>query len=111
MVKRATFVRLSLLIVEFTSIPLLVLASIYLISGYQMLAPQVRIIPEPRKIHVDSLLRVLTIFLAYLHILGGIIVVVERRLRKEVLKKIIETVAVIVITSLLTFFLIIEASL
>ncbi|MEM2112426.1 MAG: hypothetical protein QXX08_11215 [Candidatus Bathyarchaeia archaeon] len=108
---RATLVKLSLLIVEFTSLPLLVLASIYLLSGYQMLTPEVRIIPEPRKIHTDRFLRILTIFLAYLHTFGGIILVVERCLRKENQKKIIGVAMTIVITMLLIVFLVIEAAL
>ncbi|MEM2341021.1 MAG: hypothetical protein QXX94_03385 [Candidatus Bathyarchaeia archaeon] len=111
MSRRAALIRLSLLIIEFTSLPLLMLASIYLLSGYQMLVPELRIIPESRKIHTDRFLRILTILLTYLHALGGIIIVVERRLRKEVLKNIIRTALITTITFLLLIFLMIEATL
>ncbi|MBS7624893.1 hypothetical protein KEJ29_04870 [Candidatus Bathyarchaeota archaeon] len=107
-VKRATLVKLSLLIVEFTSLPLMVLASIYLFSGYQMLNPEVKVIPEPRRIHMDRFLRILAIFLMYLHALGGIIIVAERRFRREAKRKMIEAALIMAITMLLIAFLIIE---
>lgn len=108
MVKRSTLLRLSLLIVELSSIPLVVLASVYLFSGYQMLAPEVKIIPEPRRIHVDRLLRILTVSLAYLHALAGIIIMAERRIRREILRKIVEIFAAAILTALLLSSLIIE---
>ncbi|MBS7607249.1 MAG: hypothetical protein QW502_04965 [Candidatus Bathyarchaeia archaeon] len=111
MIKRAMLMRLSLLIVELTSLPLIVLASIYMLSGYQLLNPEVRIIPEPRRIHTDRFLRILTIFLAYLHAFGGAIIVAERRLRKETLRKIIEAAMITAITVLLIALLIIELAL
>lgn len=111
MIKRAMLIRLFLLIVEFTSLPLIVLASIYLLSGYQMLIPELQIIPESRKIHTDKFLRILTIILTYLHALGGIIITVERRLRKEILKNIVRTALITAITFLLLIFLMIEATL
>ncbi|MEM0049300.1 MAG: hypothetical protein QW424_04935 [Candidatus Bathyarchaeia archaeon] len=108
MVKRSTLLKLSILIVELSSIPLVVLASIYLFSGYQMLAPEVKIIPEPRRIHVDRLLRILTVSLAYLHALAGIIIMAERRIKKEILRKIVEISAAVILTILLLSSLIIE---
>ncbi|MEM2272610.1 MAG: hypothetical protein QXX56_00130 [Candidatus Bathyarchaeia archaeon] len=108
MVKRSTLMKLSLLMVEFTSIPLVVLASVYLLTGYQMLVPDLRILPEPMRIHVDRFLRVLAIFLAYIHALGGIIIMAERRLRRELQRKIAEISAIIVLTTLLIISLITE---
>ncbi|MCS7113160.1 MAG: hypothetical protein RMJ00_04980 [Nitrososphaerota archaeon] len=112
MVRRATLVKLSLLIVESTSLPIAILASVYLLSGYQMLIPDVRLIPEPRRIHTDRFLRILTILLVYLHTVGGAILIAERRLRRrEVLKKLIETLAVTMVTILLIALLTIELAL
>lgn len=111
MVKRAILVKLSLLMVEFTSIPLTVVASIYLLSGYQMLNPEVRIISEPRRIHTDRFLRILTILLTYLHTFGGIVFIAERRLRRETLRKMIEAAMTAAITMLLIIFLVIELEL
>lgn len=108
---RARLVRLSMLMVEVTSLPLILLASIYLLSGYQMLNPEMKIIPEPRKIHADKSLRIISILLAYLHVLGGTTIVVERRLRKEKLRKTIETLLIAVTTMLLITFLAIETTL
>lgn len=109
--RRATLVRISVLMVEFTSLPLIVLASIYLLSGYQMLNPEIRMIPEPRKIHTDKILRALTIVLTYLHTLGGIIIVVERRLREEPLRRVIRAAMTAALTVLLIFLLLVETTL
>ncbi|MBS7604803.1 MAG: hypothetical protein QXR84_00985 [Candidatus Bathyarchaeia archaeon] len=73
-----------------------------------MLAPEVKIIPEPRRIHVDRLLRILTVSLAYLHALAGIIIMAERRIKKEILRKIVEISAAVILTILLLSSLIIE---
>lgn len=109
MVKKATLVRLSLLIVEFTSLPLVVLALMYLLSGYQMLTVDVKIIPEPRRIHTDRFLRTLTILLAYLHTLCGAIIVIERRIKIGVLRMAVEVAVIVVLSLLLVFFLALEA--
>lgn len=108
MVRKATLLKICLLMVEVTSIPLIVLALIYVLSGYQMLAPVIRIIPEPRRIHTDKFLRILTIFLAYLHALGGIVIMAERRIKEETLRKIAEIVAIVVLTTMLVTSLAIE---
>ena len=110
MIKRATLMKIFLLMVEFTSIPLIVLGSIYLLSGYQLLNPELRIIPEPRRIHSDRFLRLLTITLAYLHALGGVIIIIGRRLKRDISRKIAE-IAVVVLTALLLSSFIIEATL
>ncbi|MEM2168984.1 MAG: hypothetical protein QXX99_03635 [Candidatus Bathyarchaeia archaeon] len=108
MVKKAKLMKMLLLIVEFTSIPLIALGFIYLVSGYQMLSPELKIIPEPRRIHTDMFLRILSISLAYLHALGGVMIIIERRLRRDILKKIAEIFAITVLTALLLASLIIE---
>lgn len=110
MIKRATLVKLAILMVEVTAPPLFLLASIYLLSGYQMLVPTVKILPESRRIHTDRLLRLLTITLAYIHTLGGSIFVIERRMKKDVLKKLTEVFAVVTATALMFLFLILEAA-
>lgn len=110
MIKRATILRISLLIVEITSIPLIILAAVYLISGYQMLALEVRVIPEPRRVHVDKFLRILTVLLAYLHAVCGMIIIAERRIRTEIIRRIAEAAAIIILTALLIFSLTVEAT-
>lgn len=109
MIKRATLMKTFLLMVKFTSIPLIVLGSIYLLSGYHLLNPELRIMPEPRRIHSDRFLRLLTITLAYLHALGGIIIIIRRRLRRDISRKIAEITAVVILTALLLISFTIEA--
>lgn len=109
MIERVTLMKILLLMVEFTSILLIVLGSIYLLSGYQLLNPELRIIPEPRRIHSDRFLRLLTITLTYLHALGGIMIMIKRRLRRGVLRKAVEITTIVVLTALLFILFIIEA--
>jgi len=108
MVKRSTLVKISLLIIEFTSLPLLLLAFIYLLSGYQMLNPSIRVIPEYRRIHVNKFLRILAIILVCLHSMGGLIFLVERSVRRDVLREIMEAAIVIGLIMLMLFFSLIE---
>jgi len=111
MVKRITLMKISLLIIEFTSLPLLLLASIYLLSGYQMLNPNIRIIPESRRIHVDKFLRILAIILVCLHSIGGLIFLVERSIRRDMLRKIMDAAIIVGLILLMLFFLLMEVML
>jgi len=111
MVKRITLMKISLLIIEFTSLPLLLLASIYLLSGYQMLNPNIRIIPESRRIHVDKFLRILAIILVCLHSIGGLIFLVERSIRRDMLRKIMDAAIIVGLIVLMLFFLLMEVML
>lgn len=74
--------RIALLLVEATSIPLLVLLLLYLLTGYQMLVPGFRVFENPRLLHTDRVLRVLTVALALLHSYGGLLLLISRRARK-----------------------------
>lgn len=111
MVSRAKLVKTALLMVELTSLPLMVLVMIYLLSGYQMLDPEVKIIPEARKIHADWLLRLISMTLVYVHTLGGGIFIVERHIKKVTQRKIIEAVIAILVTMLLIIILALEVRL
>lgn len=82
--------RFALAIVEASSIPLLILIILYTLSGYQMLYPQVRLLPVARAIHVDLLLRMLFIILVYLHSLSGFVIIIERRIRLRTVKTFLE---------------------
>jgi hypothetical protein len=111
LIKRADFIKLAILMVEVTSPPLILLATIYLLSGYQMLIPTVKILPEPRRIHTDSLLRLLTVMLAYFHTIGGSIFIIERRMKRGALKKAAEIFVFAAVTTLTLLFLMLEAAL
>jgi hypothetical protein len=97
--------------VEVTSPPLILLATIYLLSGYQMLIPTLKILPESRRIHIDNLLRLLTIMLAYIHTVGGSIFIIERRMKREFMRKVAEISVVATVITLMLLFLMLEAAL
>lgn len=92
--------RVFLLIVEITSLPLLLLCLVYLLTGYQMLIPSLRLIPRPRLVHTDRVLRVLLVTLALAHSYSGLILLCERRIRNSTLRKLVE----LSITLLLAYF-------
>ena len=92
--------RVFLLIVEITSLPLLVLCLVYLLTSYQMLIPGLRLIPRPRLVHTDRVLRVLLATLALAHSYSGLILLCERRIRNSTLRKLVE----LSITLLLAYF-------
>ncbi|MEM0027849.1 MAG: hypothetical protein QXD38_08000 [Ignisphaera sp.] len=100
--------RIALAIVEVTSIPLLVLTAIYILSGYQMLYPQIRLIPAARTLHTDKFLRILFVVLVYLHGLTGTIILCERRIRNALIRNIIEYIAIIGLSILLAIPLTLE---
>jgi hypothetical protein len=87
--------RLALIIVEVSSIPLLLLTVLYVLSGYQLLYPYIRLIPASRAIHVDLLLRILFIILTYLHSLAGLVILLERRVKLKILKLVLEYIVII----------------
>ncbi|MDK6027892.1 hypothetical protein QPL79_00735 [Ignisphaera sp. 4213-co] len=90
--------RIALAIVEATSLPLLTLVVLYTLSGYQMLYPQIRLLPAARAIHTDFSLRILFIVLAYLHSVSGLIIVIERRIKLKTLKTILEYIAITILS-------------
>lgn len=100
--------RFALALVEALSLPLLTLAILYILSGYQMLYPQIRLLPAARAIHVDPILRILFIVLAYLHSLFGLIIVIERRVRVKPLRIALEYTAVFGLTLLIAICFTIE---
>lgn len=97
--------RIMLLLVEITSLPLLVLCLLYSLTGYQMLIPRLRLIPRARLVHTDQVLRVLLLTLALIHGYSGLILLCERRIRNSTLRKIVE----LAITLLLAYFAVLFA--
>ena len=87
--------RISLILIEITSLPLLVLGLIYLLTGYQMLTHSVRLIPRARYLHTDLTLRIILVTMGLIHGYSGLVLMCERRIRNNNLRKIVE----IIITS------------
>jgi succinate dehydrogenase hydrophobic anchor subunit len=97
------------LIAELTGIPLGILFTIYLVTGYQMLYPdKVWFFPRPRALHVDKVLRVLTLILALLHTVAGIIWICEIRIRNRMIRTVIEVITASFLALLYGMLLIVD---
>lgn len=90
----------ALLLVEFTSIPLLILGLAYLITGYQLLVPGIQMVPYARLIHGDKALRVTLVAFSTLHGYAGLLILLHRRVKGKLLRSALE-VSVNVVTLLL----------
>lgn len=93
--------RLALMLIELSSLPLLVLVILYVYSGYQMLYPEVYLLPYARTIHTDPILRVLFIVLTYIHAVSGFIIMISRRIKKKEISKILKYIIIVVLTLLI----------
>jgi succinate dehydrogenase hydrophobic anchor subunit len=102
-----TKARIALVIVEVTSIPLLLLSAIYVITGYQLVYPdKIWLFPSPRAIHADKVLRVATIALGALHGVAGVVLLCERKIRNKFTRSAVELVVLIIIAVLFIMLLI-----
>lgn len=87
-------------LVEVTGPALSAVMLVYLLTGYQMLAPDLGLIPRASLVHTDSILRALAIALGLAHSYAGLLLICERRIRSSALRKLAE----LVVTVLLAFF-------
>lgn len=103
--------RAALLTVELTSAPLLLLSLVYVLSGYQLLYPDARILPHAKRIHADPLLRATTLLLGYAHSLAGFVIMCERRLaRYPRLRTALEAAAALSLTLALAYVFSLDAA-
>lgn len=100
--------RYALIIVEVTSIPLIVVGLIYLLTGYQMLEPSIEIFMRPRALHTDVLLRVATIALGTLHAYGGLLLLIARRVRKPRTRHFLFVITTLLLILALSLFITLE---
>jgi MFS superfamily sulfate permease-like transporter len=97
----------ALVLAEATSIPLLLLAALYILTGYQMLYPdELRLFPNPAALHTDKVLRIATTVLAMLHSSAGIVLLCERRIRNRLAREVIETIVLLLLITTCTTLLI-----
>ncbi len=96
-------------LVEYSSIPLMTLMTLYILSGYGMITPLFNIIgftySTSHKIHTLPLIRYLTSILTAIHCYCGIIIMTNRRVRNPVLRNVIAYLALLyaaLLTSLTT---------
>jgi succinate dehydrogenase hydrophobic anchor subunit len=107
-VVKPRILRILLTLVETTSLPLLVLCMIYLLTGYQILLPGLKLIPMARVIHTDLVLRVSFIVLTLIHSYSGLIILCERRIKNNTLRTLIESTITGLIVIFTALFIIIE---
>lgn len=101
--------RLAISIIEATSLPLLILVVLYILSGYQLLSHNnIHLIPMARAIHVDRFLRIIFVVLSYLHSLSGLVIFIERRIRRILIKMVLKSIAMVLLTLFITIALVIE---
>ncbi|MFZ8782696.1 MAG: hypothetical protein ACO2OR_01750 [Desulfurococcaceae archaeon] len=105
---RPRLLRVLLTLVETTSLPLLVVCLLYLLTGYQMLIPGLKLIPRARELHTDRVLRSLLLILGLVHGYSGLIILSERRIRNNTIRTIVEAVATALLVGLAVLFAILE---
>jgi len=111
-----TFLKISLLLVELTSIPLFILISLYMITAYGMLNPKfIGLITglnyvTSLRIHTDTLLRMSCVILTMTHSYGGLTLLVTRRVRNRKIASTIITLVTLIIVTLASIYLIAEAT-
>lgn len=107
---RARSVYLWLKVVEATSIPLAILMSLYILSGYGLTLPGLfRHLGFTYRtslyIHTHPLLRYLTTVATALHTFGGVVILVRRYIKRSTLALVIEIIVagyLILVVSLAT---------
>lgn len=98
----------ALLLVEFTSIPLLILGLAYLITGYQLLVPGIQLVPYARLIHGDRVLRVVLLAFSILHGYAGSLILLHRRVKGKLLRDVLEVFVNIMMLLLVVTFTCLE---
>jgi len=106
-----TLARVALTIVEASSIPLLVLSLLYLITGYQLLDSRIQVLPRPRLIHTDRLLRLTAVAVGVTHGWAGLVLLSERRIRNKLLRALIEALATGLAAWVVSFVVVAEMAL
>lgn len=95
-------------LVEYTSIPLTLCFILYLLSGYGIISPVFGLVgltyTVSVKIHTLPLLRFATAILAILHLYGGVVLVSNRHVRSEKIRKSIKLFT-LVIASIFLFLI------
>ncbi len=108
--------RIMFLLLETTSLPLLVLALLMIISGYALVYPHVissltfgaMNYSTAHRIHTDPLIRSSFAILALLHSLAGTFLLIERYVKHKLLKTITELVVIAILSYLLLVIILIE---
>ncbi len=87
-------------IVEYTSIPLTLCLVLYLLSGYGMISPILSLVgltyATSAKIHTLPLLRIAIAVLSILHFYGGALLLLNRNIRNERMRKFIKTIVLVI---------------
>ncbi|MGC8542872.1 hypothetical protein [Caldivirga sp.] len=101
----ADYKSLLLPLIEVTAMPLLVVSVIYVLSGYQIVTPDLHVFQNPWIIHADKVLRVLGLLLGSIHGTAGLILMLERRMRRRLLRLTLQYATLITGSGLASFLL------
>ncbi|WFO76002.1 hypothetical protein J4526_03910 [Desulfurococcaceae archaeon MEX13E-LK6-19] len=111
-----SFPKIMFLLIETTSLPLLVLAILMIISGYALVYPHVisgltfgaMNYSTAHRIHTDPLIRSSFAILALLHSLAGTFLLIEKHVKNKTLKSTLEFIAMTMLLYLLLIIIMAE---
>lgn len=106
----------SMLLVEATAIPLLFLALLMIVTGYTLVYPEAMSAllfgainySIAYRLHTDPVIRTCFTVLAILHSIGGMFILVEKYVRRTVVKKLIEMLVLVILVYIGSIVLAIE---
>ncbi len=96
-------------LVEVTGPAVSAVILVYLLTGYQMLATGLELIPRASLVHADPVLRVLAVVLALIHSYAGLLLICERRIRSGLLRELTEGALTALLVLLAALFIVLEA--
>lgn len=108
----------ALVLVEFSSLPLLVLSLIYLVTGYIMVSPEIERVfcrlglcsREALYLHTDRYIRTLLVLFSYIHGLSGLVLLIERHVRPGPLRQALYILVTVLSLTVLALVIVAEVS-
>lgn len=108
--------RYSIILVEVTALPLLFLSLLMVVTGYTLIYPET--MPAltfgainygtAHRLHTDPVIRTCFTVLAVLHSIGGMFILIEKHAGRPIIKKLIETLILIILVYMGSIVLVIE---
>jgi len=110
------YLKYILLILEASSIPLLLLITILILSGYGILYPsQIKLLTGELmteklayRIHTDGVIRLLTLILAFIHGYTGLLILIEKYVRTRLLKNVLILITTIIMVYFYSLMIILD---
>ncbi|RLG82215.1 MAG: hypothetical protein DRO40_08255 [Thermoprotei archaeon] len=103
-------------ILEGSSIPLLFIITILILSGYGILYPaRIKILTGglmteglAYKIHTDKIIRLSTLVLLFIHGYAGVLILIEKYVRTELLKNVLILICTIILVYLYSLMILLD---